>query len=405
MKRPSTCLSDLTSYTRQCVDEVEATAVRSFLLSGNLLTGGEEPGRLEKRFAHVFNLVHEPVAVCSNTAGLRAVFNMIPPGVVLVPSLTFVASANAPLLAGHDVRLVDVDYDTGLLDPKKVQEALRVLRDAREHVSAILAVDFAGQEAVTPALREVCPADCMIVQDAAHSVGRGPSFYADYTVYSFHGAKNMTTGEGGMVCSSHDLSALRNFVHQGCSRGDSAGMAGMFGFPYDLMQVGDNCRMSDIAAIVGQVQFDKLMTTGLPQRDKLIRRYRDNLGVSVSELGRGEISLVGKIGKELFPAHFAPVNARLRLEETVRLRTMLTAAGIGSQWLYTPMHWHANWRKSAHAGRCGRGRLHEVTGRTLEETDRLAVGMLGLPLFPAMTEDDVDFITDTLKETVACIVN
>ena len=208
-------------YARQWIDEDDIRAVVEVLRS-DWLTTGPKVAEFERAFAG-FVGAKEAVAVSSGTAALHAVMYAagIGPGdEVILPPMTFVATANAVVFQGGTPIFVDVDQDTLLINPHEVEAKIT------PRTKAIIAVDFAGQPCDYDALEVIAKEHGLIlVADACHALGaeyktRKVGTLVDLTVFSFHPVKHITTGEGGMVSTDNPELAerMRIFRNHGITR-------------------------------------------------------------------------------------------------------------------------------------------------------------------------------------------
>lgn len=248
--------------------------IRDVLESG-WLTLGEKTERFERGFAEAHDTAHG-IAVNSCTSALYAALRALDIGegdTVVVPAMTFSATANVVRLLGADVVLADVD-DTGNLDPDSLERVL-----ATHGADAIIPVHLYGLPCEMDAIQSLADEyDAAVVEDCAHAPGataggRPVGSFGDAGCFSFYATKNMTTGEGGMVTTDNDRVAekvrkLRNH-HQTKSPDEKRDAWG-----YDVDGLGFNFRMSEITAALGVNQLEKLPELNESRRD-IARRYRD----------------------------------------------------------------------------------------------------------------------------------
>ena len=227
----------------------EHEAVQRVLTSGRLAQG-TEVAELERLFARAAG-TRFAVAVNSGTAALHTALAGV--GVsrgdeVVTTPFTFIASANAALMAGASVRFVDIDPETFCIDPEAVEDALG------EHTKAIVAVDLYGRACDGPALEALAlRSSVALVEDAAQSIGaelegRPCGSFGDAACFSLYATKNIISGEGGVVTT--DSEELDTFAR----RFRQHGMRG----PYDYTGLGWNYRLTDLAAAIGVVQMSRL---------------------------------------------------------------------------------------------------------------------------------------------------
>lgn len=270
-------------YAKQQITEEDIAAVTA-ALRADYLTTGPTVGEFETAFA---GYVQAPfaVAVSSGTAALHlcALALGIKPGdKVLLPSLTFIATANCVRYCGGEPVFVDVDPITGLLDLTLVQEKLE-----QDSYVGIIAVDYAGYPVDMEALRRLADTHgCWIIEDSCHAPGGsflntsgeeihcGSGTYADLAIFSFHPAKHFTTGEGGMITTSNrqlyeKLLRLRN---HGITRDPDRLTQQPGGWYYEVQETGYNYRLTDVQSALGISQL-KRAAEGLLRRRALAQAY------------------------------------------------------------------------------------------------------------------------------------
>ncbi len=264
-------------YGRQLIDEDDIEAVVEVLRS-DWLTTGPKVAEFEKAVCR-FTGVSYGVAVSSGTAALHAAMYAIgikPGDEVIVPAMTFAATANCVVYMGGRPVFADVEADTLLVDPSQVEGLIT------SKTKAIIAVDYAGQPCDYDALQQIADRQNLaLVADACHSLGakykgRSVGTLADMTVFSFHPVKHITTGEGGMVVSdSQELATrIRKFRNHGINA-DHRQREAQATFQYDMEVLGYNYRISDLQCALGISQLRKL--PGWPARRRQIAKKYDLL--------------------------------------------------------------------------------------------------------------------------------
>ncbi|OZI15799.1 perosamine synthetase [Bordetella genomosp. 7] len=262
-----------------CTGEEEWLAAKEPLMSG-WLTQGPKVAAFEKAFAERHQVSHA-LAVTSCTTGLHlilAAMGIGPGDEVIVPSFTWVATANAVLYCGATPVLVDVDRSTFNLDI--VQAAAKVT----ERTRAVIAVHLFGLCADVDALRAALPSHIAIIEDAACAAGaahagRPAGSLGDAAAFSFHPRKSVTTGEGGMVTTQS--AELADVMNQMRNHGASISEEQRHNGPQpwllpDFNLLGYNYRMTDLQGAVGLVQLRKL-DSFIDERAKWAAYYRAQL--------------------------------------------------------------------------------------------------------------------------------
>ncbi len=253
-------------YGRQEIGDADIKAVIEALVSG-WLTTGPRVTEFEQAFARYCG-AREGVAVNSGTAALHAAMRALrvePGDEVIVPALTFAASANAALYEGARPVFADVEQDTLLIDPVCV--AMKITARTR----AIVAVDYAGQPADYDALRDLAKGrGIALVADACHSPGatyrgRKTGTLADISCFSFHPVKHMTTCEGGMCTTDNsDMAAhMRRFRNHGIDS-DHRSREAAGAHAYDMVELGYNYRIPDVLCALGLAQLRAWMAGSPP---------------------------------------------------------------------------------------------------------------------------------------------
>jgi perosamine synthetase len=375
----------LLPYGRHALDEQDVQAVVAALSSGWLTTGPAVPA-FERAVADVVGARHG-VAVSSGTAALHAAAfaaGVGPGDEVIVPALTFAASANAACYLGATPVFADVSADTLNADPDDV--AARCTGRTR----AIVAVDFAGQPAELDALAALARSrGVALIEDAAHALGaelrgRPVGSIADLTTFSFHPVKHLTTGEGGLIATDSDESArrLRRFRNHGLetefrerdARGDEYS---------PMVDLGYNYRITDLQCALGLSQLGQL-DARLQRRAEIARRYRVALGALPG------VALPAVAPDVRHAWHIFPV--LLELDRLVADRRTVLAAlraeNVGAAVHYVPVYWHPYYQARGYArGLCPRA-------------ERAFERLVTLPLFPAMTDRDVDDVVAAMAKVL-----
>ncbi|PYO54988.1 MAG: UDP-4-amino-4,6-dideoxy-N-acetyl-beta-L-altrosamine transaminase [Candidatus Rokuibacteriota bacterium] len=375
----------LLPYGWQAIDEDDVQAALAVLRGGRLTTG-PRVAEFERAVAAAVGATHA-IAVSSGTAALHAaVFAAgIGPGdEVIVPALTFAASANAVLYQGGIPVFADVRGDTLNVDPADV--AARLTGRTR----AIVAVDYAGQPADLDALGALArDRGLALIEDAAHALGaeyrgRRVGALADLTAFSFHPVKHITTGEGGLVTTaSRELAArLRRFRNHGLET--EYGERHERGDEYSpMVELGYNYRLTDLQCALGLSQLVRLEQF-LKRRAELAQRYRTELAGQPGLLLPAVAPDV-RHAWHIFPVLLQP--ERLRADRRTVLAA-LRAENIGVAVHYVPVYWHPYYQ--------ARGYRRGLCPRAEWAFERL----LTLPLFPAMTDEDADDVLAAVRKVL-----
>lgn len=377
----------LLPYGRQSLDDSDIDAVLA-VLKGDWLTTGPKVAQFEHAFAAAVG-AKEAVAVSSGTAALHAAmfaFGIKPGDEVIVPALTFAASANCVVYQGGKPVFADVNPDTLLLDP--VQAEAKVTSRTR----AIVAVDYAGQPCDYDALAAIAHRHGIaLVADACHALGASyhgqpVGTLAGMSAFSFHPVKHVTTGEGGMVTTDDAELArrLRLFRNHGITtdhrQRESAGS-----WFYEMAELGYNYRLTDIQCALGMSQLLKL-PAWVARRRQIAAAY-DRAFVRLPEVK--PLDTRPDVGHAY---HLYAVQIELdRLAvDRARVFAALRAENIGVNVHYIPVHLHPFYRRrfATAPGDC------PVAERAYER-------LLTLPLFPAMTDWDVADVVNAIRKVAS----
>ncbi|MFI4936528.1 MAG: aminotransferase class I/II-fold pyridoxal phosphate-dependent enzyme, partial [Caulobacterales bacterium] len=271
-------------YGRQTIEDDDVAAVAA-ALRDEFLTTGPKVEAFEAAFAETVGARHA-IACANGTAALHLA--MLALGVTegevcIVPSITFLATANCARYVGAEVVFADVDPMSGLMTPEALEDAVR--RAGGRKIAAVLPVHLRGDIAELPALQQIADrADAAIVEDAPHALGStmvfdnvparaGDNRYGAMATFSFHPVKTMTTGEGGMVTTADPALAARLMTLR------SHGMVrpqGADPWWYEMGEIGFNYRLPDILCALGVSQLAKLPRF-VATRRALARRYQTAL--------------------------------------------------------------------------------------------------------------------------------
>lgn len=387
-------------YGRQVIEADDIAAVTA-ALQGDFLTTGPYVRRFEEALARTVQAKY--AVVCANgTAALHMAARALGLGrgtKIVVPAITFLATASAPHLNGAEVVFADVDPETGLMRPQDLTAA--IARAGK--IDAVFNVHLNGQCGALEAITSIARAHgAKIVDDACHALGTayvaddgqvsaiGSNAFADLTVFSFHPVKTIAMGEGGAVTTNNPLLArrLEKARSHGMTRdaGEFKNTADAFDaegvqnpWYYELAEPEFNWRANDIQCALGLSQLGKLGRF-VARRRALAARYDlelSTLAPIVKPLARTRPCL---------PAWHLYV-ARIDFEAAGisrgQLMRTLAADGIGTQVHYFPVH-----RQPYYA--------HRYDTPRLEGADRYYEQALSLPLFAAMTDEDVSRVAGSL---------
>ena len=381
-------MSAFLAYGRQTIEDDDIEAVAAALRS-DFLTTGPRVDAFEAAFAEAVGARH--AVACSNgTAALHLAMlalDVRPGEVVIVPSITFLATANCARYVGAEVIFADVDPTTGLMTPDTLAAALNQV--GSRTLRAVLPVHLRGDVAELDRLETLAAqAGAVLVEDAPHALGSEAVFgnqretvgdcrHSAMSTFSFHPVKTIATGEGGMITTNDpDLAVrLKAFRSHGMVRpadGDP--------WWYEMPEPGFNYRLPDILCALGQSQLKKLPRFAT-QRQALAARYGEvlaDLAPMVKIASRPDWSTpVLHLLVALFDFKAAGLSRRQVVDR-------LKAKGVGTQVHYIPVHTQPYYQARY-------GQLH------LPGAEAWYEACLTLPLYPGMTPVDVDHVAASLR--------
>lgn len=370
-------------FYRHSLGEDEKAAVRG-VLDSLFLTTGQKVYSFENAFEDYLGVA---AVVCTAHATAALHLAMLAAGIgpgdeVVTTPMTFLSSSNAIVYAGGTPVFVDVDSATANIDPAAVEAAIT------PRTKAIVAVDLYGLMADMVALRAIANRHSLaLVEDAAHCVegrrdGFGPGQLADYGCFSFYATKNLTCGEGGAITAREG--AKKNLLRQLGSHGMSKNAADRYAGKYqhwDMERLGYKYNLSDVNAALLLPQLPKLADR-LLRREEICRRYeaafRETPGVSFPIVPEGMTS-----GRHLFTIWVDPAKRDAVLAG-------IQARGIGIAVNYRAVHLTKFYRE-----RFGFRR------GMFPKAERIGDSTITIPLWPAMTDAQVDEVIAAVKGAVA----
>lgn len=381
--------SEFLPFSTPTIDDAEINEVVDSLRSGWITTGPKV-----KRFEEEFkSYVGAPFAVplSSATAGLH--LTLLALGIkegdeIITTPMTFASTVSMIVLCNATPVLVDIEPGTLNIDAAKIRAKIT------ERTRAIIPVHFAGQSCAMDEIFALAKEfGLTVIEDAAHAAGteyKGKRIgsFDSISIFSFHPNKNITTGEGGMVCTTDESLAeeISLLKFHGMSR-EAWKRFSASGTPnYDIMLPGFKYNMMDIQAAIGIHQ--------LPKLDSFIDRRRE-----IAEYYNRELAEVAEL---VLPA-YAPYGQRhawhlytplVRIESLTidrdRFMAELKALNIGSGLHYKAVHQHAWYREN----------LPQPAG-SLPNADYASDRVLSLPLFPKMTDQDAHDVVSAIKTVIA----
>jgi perosamine synthetase len=357
------------------IGEEEIEAVVKVMRRGpltNALGAGPMVTQFEKNFAEFAGVKHA-IAVNTGTAALHAA--IVAAGVkqgdeVILPSFTFVATAEAVVMAGGKPVFADIDPETYHISPDEIE------KNVTKKTKAIVPVDLYGLAVdITPIRKIAGEHDLAIVEDAAQAhgatyAGKPAGVFADAACWSLYASKNITTGEGGVVTTdSNEMAETLRLIR---THGEKA--------KYASLMLGCNYRMSEIQAAIGLVQLEKLPAFVTNRRENA-KRFTKLLAAS-DRLKLPEESEERQHSWYLYTVRFqnSTESERNKIVEELRRKD------IGAEVYYiNPVHLMPYYRES-------------FGERRLPETEKASKQVFSLPIHPGVTEAQIDYIGKTLLQ-------
>lgn len=375
-------------YGHQYLDDADIQAVVD-VLKGDFLTCGPNITSLEKALCDLTGAKY-CIAISNGTAALHVACMAagIGPGdEVITTPITFAASANCALYCGATPVFADINPETYNIDPADIE------RKITDKTKAVVAVDFTGQAVEVEAIRTICDKYGLVfIEDAAHSIGttyNGAQVgsLADITTFSFHPVKTVTGGEGGAVLTnskeiydklllyrSHGITRVEDMMEH-----ESEG-----GWYYEMVDLGYNYRITDFQAALIESQLHKLADFKA-RRKEIVNRYNE----AFAEVE--EIFVQKEIPQSDTTRHLYIIRLKLdKLNATRReVFDALAAENVQCNVHYIPVYYFPHYERLGYKkGLC-------------PHAEALYEEIISIPLYPAMTDRDVEDVITAVKKVVA----
>ena len=375
-------------YGRQWIDEDDIKTVENVLRS-DYLTCGPENDEAAKMLCD-YTGARYAVLLNSDTSALHCACmaaGVGPGNEVITTPITFAASANCALYCGARPVFADIDPETYQISPESIEANIT------ERTKAVVAVDYTGAVVNIKAIREICDRyNLVFIEDAAHSIGsrydgKKVGTLADMTCFSFHPVKTITAGEGGAVLTNNEeyyKKVLLAHTH-GISHGEVPFEDESHEGPwyYEQITLGYNYRMTDIQAGLLVSQLKKLDQFGA-RRKEIVQKY-DAVFSSIPELIIQKEYSESDSYRHLYILHLDldKLNCTRR-----QFFDAMSAENVQCQIHYIPTYWFPYYKKLGYQrGLC-------------PEAERLYKGIMSLPLYPKMTDQDIDDVVHAVKKIV-----
>ncbi|HHV65567.1 MAG TPA: DegT/DnrJ/EryC1/StrS aminotransferase family protein [Peptococcaceae bacterium] len=374
-------------YNLPYIEEDEIQAVVDCLKS-NWVTKGPKTVEFEKRFAEYVGVKHA-IAVNSCTAGLH--ISLVAAGIgagdeVITTPMTFASTVNVIIHCGARPVFVDIDPETMNIDPAKIEEKIT------PRTKAIIPVHIGGLPCDMDKILEIARRhNLFVLEDAAHAVyaqykGKMVGSIGDATAFSFYATKNLMTGEGGMITTNNDELAdkMRKYSLHGMSRNAWTRYSAKGSWYYEIEYPGYKYNMTDIQAALGLTQLAKL---GFMQtiREVIAESYNE----AFSKLPELEIPVKKDYARPAWHLYVIKLNLERIKVDRAEFIEMLKEENIGTSVHFIPVHLHPYYRDTFGYKRGDYPQAEGVFDR-----------IISLPLYPRMSETDVQDVIDAVERIV-----
>jgi len=357
-------------------------------LESGWITTGPKVKEFEEKFSNYLGCKHA-IAVNSCTSALHlslAVEDIGRGDEVITSPFTFVSTMNVIEYQGAKPILADIDEDTFNLDPEKVEEKIN------KNTKAIIPVHYGGQPCEMGEIMGIAEEhDLLVIEDAAHALGaeyEGQKIgsIGDYTCFSFYATKNLTTSEGGMITTDHSDSAdkLVNLSLHGMNRDAWKRYTETGSWYYEVNALGFKYNMTDLQASLGLRQLDKFEEMQ-KRREEIAEKYDE----SFKELDEIETPHVKENVKHAW--HLYPIRIRDDLLKIGRnyFIEALKEENIGTSVHFIPVHMHRYYKEK-----------YDYKPEDYTCAKKAYEREISIPLYPKMTDEDVDDVIEGVKKIV-----
>ena len=354
------------------------------VLETPFLTSGPIGKEVEAQLSEYFGVKHAKL-VNSWTNGAVATLLALdigPGDEVIVPAMTFIATANVVELVGAKPVFIDCDPDTLLVTPELIKAAIT------KNTKAVIPVHMYGQMCDIKGIKNILPKDqkISIIEDCAHTFeakfnGDRPGKYSDVSIFSFYATKNVTCGEGGAIITNDER--LFDRILQAILHGMSAGAADRFKAGqykhWGMEHLGTKANLPDLLACFLPDQI-RSVDERLSFREELANKYEDKL--------LGSKIVIPKSAKQITHSrHLFPIGVGAKVRDEALLA--LGAANIGATVNYRSVPSMAYYKNK-----------YSFNGSEFPVSQAWGEGTLTVPLFPGMTNDEQDYVIDVLLNKI-----
>ncbi|CAM4393236.1 UDP-4-amino-4,6-dideoxy-N-acetyl-beta-L-altrosamine transaminase [Saccharibacillus endophyticus] len=373
-------------YGQQWLDEEDIEAVVQ-VLKGDFITQGPAIEAFERKVSDYAGTRYG-VAFANGTAALHAACfaaEIGPNDEVITTPLTFLASSNCILYQGGTPVFADINPVTYNIDPHEIELKLT------PYTKAVIPVDFSGQPAEMDRIQEIARLhNLIVIEDAAHSIGaqyqgRKVGTWADMTMFSFHPVKHVTTGEGGIIVTDNErfYRRLLQFRNHGMTRDPQELISNEGPWYYEMQSLGYNYRMTDIQAALGTSQMNKL-DAFIEKRKILADLYSAKLADTPGVILPSQHA----DASSSWHLYIIQLDSKLNIPDRKNVFQKLRDMNIGVNVHYMPVYLQPYYKNLGyHRGLC-------------PHAESYYENCLTLPLFPKMTEQDIDYVVTCIKEAI-----
>jgi UDP-4-amino-4-deoxy-L-arabinose-oxoglutarate aminotransferase len=358
------------------------------VLKTPFLTSGPIGKEVEAQLCGYFNVSHAKLVNSWTNGAVATLLAMdIGPGdEVIVPAMTFIATANVVELVGAKPVFIDCDPDTLLITPELIKAAIT------EKTKAVIPVHMYGQMCDIKAIKEIIPSGqkIAIIEDCAHSFeakfnGERPGKYSDAAIFSFYATKNVTCGEGGAIITND--SKLFDRITQSILHGMSAGAADRFKAGqykhWGMDHLGTKANLPDLLACFLPEQI-KTIDARLHLREEIAQRYEKALADSEISFPATNLGIIHS--RHLFPIH---VGSEVRDQALLKLGEMQIGATVNYRSV-TSMNYYKN--------------KYKLSRNDFEVSEEWGEGTLTIPLFESMKEEEQEYVIDILINEISPMI-
>jgi UDP-4-amino-4,6-dideoxy-N-acetyl-beta-L-altrosamine transaminase len=374
------------AYGKQWIEETDIDSVVK-VLKGDYLTTGPYVKNFEQKVANYVGAKYA-VAVSNGTAALHMACFAAGIGEgdeVIVTPMTFAASANCILYLGGTPVFADIDPHTYNIDPNEIENKIT------SKTKAIIPVDFTGQTVDFDKIKKIADKyGLLIIEDAAHALGseyKGQKVgtIADMTEFSFHPVKPITTGEGGIVTTNNEdlYKKMLLFRTHGITKDKELLKRDEGPWFYEQQSLGFNYRITDLQSALGTSQMDRLDWFVTRRRD-IVKKYNN----AFKELNEITVPYEAEYSNSGWHLYIIRLNLDLLNANRKEIFEALHAENIGVNVHYIPVYYHPYYKELGYEkGIC------PVAEKLYDE-------MITLPLFPKMTDQDIDDVIAAVYKVI-----